>query len=218
MPVMHIHYSGFVIFPNLIILGLFEDEDPIREFHRLPHNNCTFIGILFIDLAVNNTLAASYNSLFFRSVMAYPLLQRVCVLRGHVSVWEIVIHSANRHGPGTHVAPWAHIGHYLLTGNSCSKEDREPITQHYIKIFFTPWFKCTRWVLVLHPSAWCFSPYPTHLNAFPQSFTLILRKGTETLIAPNMHIFFFFFATILTAAFKYSFVAVSNPYVSSYSV
>ena len=58
----HIHYSVFVIFPNLIIPGLFEDEDLIREFHRLPHNNYTFIGILFIDLAVNNILAAFYNS------------------------------------------------------------------------------------------------------------------------------------------------------------
>ena len=64
MPVKHIHYSVFVIFPNLIIPGLFEDEDPIREFHGLPHNNCTFIGILFMDLAVNNILSASYNSVF----------------------------------------------------------------------------------------------------------------------------------------------------------
>lgn len=80
MPVKHIHYSVFVIFPNLIIPGLFEDEDPIREFHRLPHNNCTFIGILFMDLAVNNILSASYNSLFFQISHALPVtIACVCI-------------------------------------------------------------------------------------------------------------------------------------------
>lgn len=64
-------------------------------------------------------------------------------------------------------------------------------------LFFNPQFKSTRLILVLYLSIRCFFSHSFKCTSLE---FYVISKGTETLIAPKEHTFFFFFAITLTPA------------------
>lgn len=83
-------------------------------------------------------------------------------------------------------------------------------------LFFNPQFKSTRLILVLYLSIRCFFSHSFKCTSLE---FYVISKGTETLIAPKEHTFFFlslffFFCHNTDPCVKYS-ASVSNPFFFS---